>query len=387
MTIARRLTVALLAAAFARSALAQDIRPTAPYGSTLTFGTGLVNIPTAWVSPTSGDLFASLSLRAFNSDGRFVPVPQDSRYDFNESIEAHFAGRVSLGLSVYSLGNQQFGGFGQVLLLQQPTYGPRWLPSIAVGFRNLGSSKYQDRFVTGNARVADVNGGNNAATGHGVFDGSPSLFAVATREFQFSRNSASVTVGYGNGLFANRAGLGYAYSQNGTIAKGLFMGARYAIPTSDNSALTLMAEDDGFDVNAGASYTYNHISVGLFATELDESTLTKVPGSIANFTKYGFRISYNASIPEIINGSRERSQAAEAQLESRRLRQEIAQREMHSAQLQASLAKAQASAEKSAADERARLTKQLEAERDAMKKAAYRLDALQKAGAKPPTGN
>jgi len=386
MTNARRLLVALLAAAFARSAPAQDIRPVAPYSPTLTYGTGLVNIPTAWVSPTSGDLFASFSMRDM-LEGSFTPSLHSSRWDYTESLEAHFAGRFSLGLSVYSLGNQSFGGFAQALVVQQPAFGSRWIPSIAIGARNIGSSKYQDRFVTGSARAVDVDGGVNNATGRGVFNGSPTFYAVATREFQFSRNAASFSVGYGNGLFANRGGMGYEYSQNGTIAKGLFMGARYVIPFRDNSAFSVLVEDDGFDVNVGGSFTFNHISVGVYGTELDESSLTKVPGALANFTKLALRFSYNASIPEIINGSKERSQAAEAQLEARRLRQEIAQRETRSAQLNAALAKAQSSAEKSAAEERARLTKQLEAEREAMKKAADRLEALQKAGAKPPTGN
>ena len=360
----------------------QDSEHPAPaaYSSTLTFGTGLVTIPVAWVSPQSGDLFMAASMRTIRQGG-IRPKAGDSRWDFTETIEAHLGGRLSLGLSLYDPGSVQMGGFAQVLVARQPTFGSRWRPAIAVGVRNVGSSKYQDRFVTGSERAVDVLGDAGITGDRGTFNASPTAYVVATREFRVSRSSFSASLGYGNGLFKEDGGLGETYSVRGTLVPGLFMGGRLAIPVGQNGQLSLMLEDDGFDLNAGANLTFGSLSLGVFVTELEEQKGTPSGDQLANFTKLGVSMAYNASLPGIIRGSAQRARAAEADRALRRLEQEIAQRQIISRQLVADLAKATQAADAAAVAQRQRLVKQLEAEQAALKAAAARLDALTR---KPP---
>ena len=382
MPLQRRLVALVFhAAALAAGARAQDSRPTAPYGSTLTFGSGLINIPTAWVSPGSGDLFASVSGRSVGQ-GSVLPKEQGSLWDLTVSLDAHFAQRFSLGASLYSTKNQQVGGFGQLLVYKQGELHAA-LPSIAIGFRNLGSSAYQDRYVTGDRRVLDALP-DSLRVGKGKIDGSPSFYGVATREFRFEKNSASLSLGYGSGLFRNDGGLGAAYNKSGTLARGMFLGGRVVIPTGPTSQLALVAENDAWDWNAGALVTFGHVSAGLYVTELEEQKGVPNGAPIANFTKIALMLSYDANIPEIIRGSARRSEVAELDLEARRLRQEIAQRKRRADDLIASMTRAQQGADKAAAAQRARLQQLLEVEQAAMRKAAERLEKLPRE--KPPEG-
>jgi hypothetical protein len=380
MPFARRLAVLFVPVGLC----AQELRPTPAYGSSLLFGTGLVNIPVAWVSPSTGDLFASVSARAIGA-GSLAPKATGSVWDLTESLELHLAGRLSLGGSLYSTTHAAFGGFAKLLVVKQPSEGERWIPSIAVGVRNLGSSAYEDRFATGDRRVADVLPDSGHAKGLGKINGSPSAYVVMTRDYLFQDKSASLSLGYGNGLFANNGGLDTVYNKRGTIVKGLFIGGRVVVPSGRLSTITFMAENDGWDWNAGALVTFAHVSVGLYLTELEESKGVPDNKPVANFTKVALLFSYNASLPDIIRGSQQRAEAAEAQIETKRLIQEIAQRTVRMTEMQAQMAKAQQGADKAAAAELEALQKRLEAERDAMKKASDRLDQLQKVG-KPPAG-
>lgn len=353
----------------------------APYTSTLTYGTGLVTIPVAWVSPESGDLYVSVSARAIG-EGTYQIKSTGSLWDLTPSIEAHLGGRLSLGASLYSTKNQEVGGFGQLLLVKQPESGSRWLPSLAVGFRNLGSSKYQDRYVTGDQRVLDAVPAAQR-NGRGVIDGSPTIYGVATREFVFGNSSASLTAGFGNGLFANDGGLDTIYNKSGTLVKGGFLGARLATPVGEKGHLNFMLENNGWDWNLGAALTLGHLTVGLYMTELEEEKGTPDNRLLANYTKTALAFSYNASIPGIVDGSTQRAEYAEARLALRRLEQEVAQRKAMTTKLIAELQRVGNALDKSSSTERDSLLKQLEAERAALKAAQERLDALSK---KPPEG-
>ena len=360
---------------------AQD-RVAPPYGSSLLFGTGLVNVPVAWVSPSTGDLFAALSARAIGVGG-YEPRPSGSLWDLTQSLEAHVGGKVSFGASLYGTRNAEVGAFAKVLLLRQPVSGERWRPSIAVGVRNLGSSARQDRFATGDRRVVDILPDSGLRSGKGRIAGSPTFFGVMTRDFLFEKNSASFSVGYGNGLFREDGGLDTVYNRHGTLLRGLLLGGRLVVPAGKASVLTFVAENDGWDWNAGALVTFRHVSIGLYLTELEEAK--GVPGNkpLANFTKSALLFAYDASIPEIVRGSRQRAEAAEAQVEMRRLSQEIAQRKVRTAELQAQMAAAQRGADRTAVERRAELQRQLDAEAAAMKKAGDKLEELSR---KTPPG-
>jgi hypothetical protein len=382
------LFVGALLAPLASPLAAQGDRPVEPYSSSLAFGTGLVRTPVAWVSPNSGDLFGSLSSLVIGG-GTYTPNATTTRWNFTETLEAHVGGRLSVGASLYSVSEQSIGAFARYLLVRQPDNGPAWLPSVAIGVRNVGASQTVDRFVAGDHRVTDGVPGA-LANGLGKINGNPSLYLVMTREFKFTKNSASFSLGYGTGLFSNNGGLDTAYSNSGTIAKGLFLGGRLVFPISDRTVFTLVAENDGWDWNAGALFNWGHTTAGIYLTELEEGPGGPRNHTLANFIKTGLMISYNASIPDIIRGSRQRTQAAEAQLQERRLRQEIAQRTARISELQDQLAKASQGADKSNAALAAQLAKQLEAERQATKAATEKLnkkpDDEPEAGSRKPEG-
>lgn len=359
---------------------AQENAPSLPYASTLTFGTGLINIPVAWVSPANGDVWFSLSSRA-GSDNTFKIGELRQNRNSTFSIDAHLFGRVSLGGSIYSVAREQVGGFAQALLIREGPHTPRWLPSLAVGVRGIGVSPRQDRFVTGSTRVWTSLG--NKAPGDGKINGDPTIYGVATKEFGSATTSLSVTVGAGNGFFRNDAGMDTLYNAHGTTG-GLFGGLRasHALARGDVQ-LSAIVETDAWDVNAGVVAVIKHWQIGVLATELDEPG--KPANRFAGWTKYNLLVGYNGSLPGIIRGTRMRAELTELDIEAQELRREVAQRERRRAALERELARAQKNADAASSKLQTALQKQLEAEREAIRKANERLDTVQK-GVKPPEG-
>ena len=383
LRLRRALAIAVLLAP-ALAARAQVASPSlSAYTPTLTFGTGLINAPVAWVSPEHGDVWLSASARGFNQ-GTISPRPNGSIWDVTLTADAHLFGRLSLGGSLYGTTNQQVGAHALLLLFRQQQ-DLKWLPSVAVGVRNVGASARQDRYVTGDRRVVDALPASQRATA-GLIDGSPTVYGVATREFVGAKASLGLTAGFGTGLFKNDGGMDSVYNQSGTLASGLFLGARVAVPLSPNSTMALMVENDAWDWNAGVVVTMGHLTVGLMATELEETKGIPSLEPLANWTKTNLMIGYRGSIPEIIRGSRQRAEAVELELEARRLRREVAQRELRMNELAAQIGRANQQATAEAAAQRAALEKALEAEREAAKRASDRLQRV-KPGTKPPEIN
>jgi hypothetical protein len=102
---------------------------------------------------------------------------------------------------------------------------------------------------------------------------------------------------------------------------------------------------------------------------------------LANFSKLSVMIGYTASLPGIIRGNRQRAEMADAQLELRRLEQEIAQRRATTRRLVTALGKAATAADAATGAQQAQLLRQLQAEQAALKAAAERLEAMQR---RPP---
>jgi hypothetical protein len=150
--------------------------------------------------------------------------------------------------------------------------------------------------------------------------------------------------------------------------------------------MELMVENDAWDWNVGVKVTAGHLMVGLMTTEIEETKGIPANEPLANWSKTNLLVGYNGSIPDIIRGSRQRSEAVELELEARRLRREVAQREMRMNELRQQIAKASLKANAEANAQRAALEKALEGEREAAKRAAERLQKV-KPGAKPPEEN
>ena len=393
MRIMRR-GVATLSCALAASlfgAAPAEAQQLDPYHATLYFGTGLVNIPVAWVSPTSYDAW-------FNITGKNLPSFQDpgaqkfaSLWNTNVALDVHLFGRASVGVSAYSQ-NIDYGFFGQVLLLRDQAGTP--LPGIAVGVRNLGPGKHQDRFfVAHDVRFNGRDYDKIVAPYFEEFDTSPTFYGVVTKEIplgplsgRLPGGSASFTVGYGNGLFKDKGNLGDLYNRRGTIVEGMFLGARVTAHPSLNSSLSFMLENDAFDYNLGVLYDWRGLSVGLYGTELEEGGKKQENGlGLYNYTKYNVAIGYSGNIIDISRGVLLRTRITELTREQQRLNAEIVQRGRRIAGLEVALRKAQAGELAGMAARRAELERSVQEEREAIRRAEERLRQIQTQQTPPAT--
>ncbi|HXY32303.1 MAG TPA: hypothetical protein VEI06_16465 [Gemmatimonadaceae bacterium] len=363
---------------------ADSVHVTPRYPATLNFGTGLINIPTAWVSQESGDIWVNLGARNIRYCQPPCIASTADNWNTNLAIETHWKDRFTVGISIYSQ-NPEWGFFGQGLVLKEKQ--GEWYPSVAIGLRNLGPYPHEDRYLVGHDIDIDSTGFTKEVTSgysHG-FSTAPTVYAVATKNF--ANNMGSVSLGYGSGLFYSDGGLGKTYNDKGTIVRGLFLGARYAIQASDSWLVNFMVDNDGFDWNAGVVGDWRGISIGLYGTELEEGNMNPDKGSlykVYNYAKLALAIGFNGNVHEIAHGSVLRSQVNELQQEQSQLRAEIQRRNEHIADLESQLSKAQAGELGEVAKRKEQLDSQIQEEREAIKRAEERLEQLQ-GGQKPPT--
>jgi len=131
------------------SARAQLVQPPPqPYTQTMQFGAGYINTPAAWVSQRSADSWLTISAKDIPSFDNGADNSLASRFNSNFAIDTHWAGRASVGLSLYSQ-NPEWGFFGQALLVRDGDFGKSYMPSFAIGARNIGKFKHEDRFLIG----------------------------------------------------------------------------------------------------------------------------------------------------------------------------------------------------------------------------------------------
>lgn len=363
-----------------------------PYPQTLHFGAGYINVPAAWVSRRTADSWLTLSAKDLPSFGDPDKNGLASRLNSNLALDTHWGGRVSIGASLYSQ-NPEWGAFGQALLVRDGDLG--FLPAFAVGARNVGRYDHEDRFLIGHDVVLDSTGVYDkiVVERYQDFDTSPTLYAVATKEIPLSgysergRRSMSLSVGYGNGLFREDGGLGDQYNNSGTIARGLFLAGRFVMHPSANSAVTLMAENDGWDWNAGVVAEWRGVTVGIYGTELEAGRRGgEAEGfNVYNYTKLNVAIGYSGNVRDIARGVVLRSRVADLSREQRRLRAEIASRERRIQSLEGQLVEARAGEIAQLERRRLQLETEVQAEREAIRRATERLRQLEQGGAAKPT--
>jgi hypothetical protein len=362
-----------------------------PYGQTLDFGAGFINTPAAWVSRRTADSWLTLSAKDLPSYGDGAKSSLASRLNSNFAIDTHWGGRVSLGASVYSQ-NPEWGAFGQALLVRDGDLG--FLPGIAVGARNIGKYKHEDRFLIGHDVVLDSSGKYDevVVSRYANFKTSPTLYAVMTKEVPLSgyseggRTAMSFSVGYGNGLFRDDGGLGSQYNNSGTIAKGLFLASRLVMHPSASSTITLLGENDGWDWNAGLVAEWRGVTVGVYGTELEAGgRKSEAEGfNVYNYTKINFAVGYSGNVRDISHGVVLRSRITQMTREQQKLRYEIASRERRIHRMESQLADARQGQLGDLEKRRQQIEIDLQAERDAIKRASDRLKELEASGAKPP---
>ena len=382
------LMVACAMSAAASSTGAQQVDP---YAQTLQFGAGFINTPTAWVSRRTADSWFTLSAKDLPSFGDPSKNSRASRLNTNLALDTHWGGRVSVGASLYSQ-NPEWGAFGQALLIRDGDLG--FLPALAVGARNIGRYKHEDRFLIGHDVALDSGGVYDEVVGKRYLDfkTSPTLYAVMTKDIPLSdysaggRTSMSLSVGYGNGLFREDGGLGDQYNNSGTLARGLFLASRFVVHPSANSSLTLLAENDAWDWNAGVVAEWRGVTVGLYGTELEAGGRDgEAEGfNVYNYTKFNFSVGYSGNVRDISRGVVLRSRITELTREQGRLRAEVASRERRIKRLEGQLASARQGELARLESRRQQLEIQVQAERDAIRRATERLRQLEQSGGRPP---
>jgi len=380
-----------IAVAASRSPLgAQAVEP---YPQTLQFGAGYINVPAAWVSRRSADTWLTMSAKDLPSFEGPSKNSLASRLNSNLALDTHWSGRVSVGASLYSQ-NPEWGLFGQALLVRDGDFGYEWLPAFAIGARNVGSYDHEDRFLIGHDVALDSNGAYDdiVVERYQDFDTAPTFYAVATKEFPLSaytesgRAVLSVSIGYGNGLFSDDGGLGDQYNNSGTIARGLFLASRAVIHPWANTTITVMAENDGWDWNAGLVADWRGVSLGIYGTELEAGRRQgEAEGfNVYNYTKFNFALGYTGNVRDISRGVVLRARVSELTREQNRLRAEIASRERRIKSLEAQLVEAQEGEIAQLERRRLQLEAEVQAEREAIRRATERLRQLEQGGAGRP---
>jgi hypothetical protein len=385
----RALAASLLLASAAAAQDAPTVQRT-PYPATLQFGTGLINIPVAWVSPRNADMWLNTSGKTIEHYIDVDAMNWATKWNTNIAIDTHWLGRFSVGAAAYSQ-NPEWGFFGQVMLLREEQFGGM-VPSVAIGVRNLGPYDHSDRLLI--AHDIQLEGVEYGEARSSIFDelkSTPTLYAVATKEFGApAATSGSFSLGWGNGIFSDDGGpllRDLGYNLKGTLVEGLFLGGRVSFHPSLNSTLTVLAENDGWDWNAGVLADWRGITLGFYGTELEEGSRDPAKCAICrvyNYRKWNVSLGYTGNLIDISRGVILRTRVTELTREQYRLRAEIANRERRIQALEVALRRAQAGELADIARRREELERQIQEERDAIRRAEERLQNIER-NPPPPT--
>lgn len=342
--VSRRLAVVLGAA----GVLAPSLGAQAEFSPTVNWGSGLIDIPAAWVSPLTGDVAINWAGRSLQTS---PSIPQyHSSFDGNGALQLALFGRAELGMSVYS-SDFEHGFYGQALILNQDDFrGGKgaFLPSIAVGIRNVGPYKHIDRFGLGYEQVLPPGGGSAPVivvdSLHRDFETGNTVYGVATKSFSLSdlRSAwpdvgVSLTIGYGNGLFSNHGSIPTRYYASDATG-GLFYGIQTQFRPTTNTILSVMAENNAWDFNLGASFSYRGLHAGLAITELGSGsanlTAANPASALYRYPKVSLSLGWQTNLFAVLRGNVLENRAAELRKQRDVLLADIAQRQTRIAQLQ-----------------------------------------------------
>lgn len=400
MLISRRragaVAAALLVGSVARGAAAQS-----SYPQTIYWGAGLVDIPVAWVAPLTGDFAINYSGKRFErGDPVVTKINYSDRMNSQLSMSMSFVGRLEAGVSFYT-SNPEYGFFGQGLILNQETFrdrggGARWIPSLAVGVRNVGPYKRIDRFGVGYQLVPPEPGSPNyrhvADSLHRDFSTANTVYGVATKDFSLADIRANwpnvnlgVSLGYGNGLFSDDGGLGDAYAKAST--GGLFGGVKVDFQPARLTTLTFMLENNAWDWNLGASLDYRGIRAGLYWTEITAggAETNIAPGVFYNYSKVAFALGWQSNLFALLRGDFLRGRVAELERQREGLLAEINTRQQRIAALELEINRLEAQNLLELEQRRAEAERQLQDERESLRRLEERLRQLERTSPPPAT--
>ena len=371
------------------------------YPQTLYWGTGMIDIPVANVSPITGDF-------AFNYSGKNFEEDQTSpKLNYNNTINSQltfsmaFFGRVEAGVAAFS-SNPEQGFFLRGVLLREEDFrergAARFMPSIAIGARNIGPYKHIDRFGIGYKLLPPGPGEPDAqhepSDVHREFDTNNTIYGVASKTMSLADIRPNwpdinfgLTVGYGNGLFKEDGGLGDTYSKHST--GGLFYGLKTDFSPGRNLTLTLMAENNAWDYNVGGSLYWRGLRAGLYWTEIAAGSAEPVAGDLASslygYSKLAFTIGWQSNIFALLRGDFLQNRAAELERQRQGLLAQIAQRQQRIAALELEINRYEAQNLLELEQRRAQAEAELRAEREALRRLEERLRRVEQQTPPPTT--
>ncbi len=401
MSIRRRVVTA---ATIGLGALASPLAAQQTYPQTLYWGAGLVDIPVAWVAPLSGDFALNYSVKTFEKGDQTV-----TKINYNDQLNSQLTfslsvfGRVEAGVAFYS-SNPEYGFFGQALVLNEEQFRGRpggwFIPSIAFGVRGIGPYDQIDRFGIGYSLLPPDPGSPNyrhvADSIHEGFDVTPTVYGVGTKSFSLAdiRSgwpdvSLSISIGYGNGLFSEDGELGDAYAKNST--GGLFGGLKVDFTPTPNTVLSLMAENNAWDYNVGASLDWRGMRAGLYWTELgagaarspSNTTTETAARALYNYSKFAFTIGLQSNIFALLKGDFLRTRVTQLERQREALLAEIQTRQQRIAALELEINRYEAQNLLELEQRRAAAEAELRAEREALQRLEERLRRIEER-APPP---
>lgn len=394
MSISHRcgMLVALLVASAATAGAQQS------YPQTLYWGSGLIDIPVAWVSPVSGDFALGFSGKSIKGSKVSTGLGIGTGVNTNFAIAASLFGRVEAGLSIYS-DDPEWGLFGRALLVDEEQFRGRsglagWIPSVAVGIRNVGPYSKIDRFGLGYHLTpgtnADPNTGKVADSLHQRFSTANTVYGVVTKSFQLAdlhqgwpHVGMSFSVGYGDGLFSNDGGLGKAYAQHAT--GGLFGGMKVDFYPSTQSVLSLLAENNAWDYNLGLVYDWRGVQAGLYWTEVGAGSRVDTSRTPYNYSKIAFSVGWSSNFLGLLGGNILKNRVAELERERQELQSEVDARRQRIASLELEIQRYQAQKTLDIEERRSSAAQALREEREALRRLEERLRRLEQSA--PPPSN
>ena len=258
-----------------QAATAQDVR----MPSTLRYGSGLLDIPVAWVLPHMAitGTYSGFSLSVdeaiiVKNDGTQLDSKKGdafSKWVSDASVAIGLFNRVEVGASIQHFdseenGGNMLGGFARISLL--PASMERF--ALAAGARFVTSPSYGADSDYGDAQPGRLgypdyrllkSPANQEVEG---MSSNLSPYVVATAHAMGSESmDVTLTGGWGMGMFSSGGDLDF-YSSTGT--GGIFGGAALHFHMGGGRLLNVMAELNGFDVNAGLQVDLGNIRVGGF---------------------------------------------------------------------------------------------------------------------------
>jgi hypothetical protein len=374
------------------------------FPQTLYWGSGLIDIPVAWAPPLTGDFALSYSGKRFRPDPIATKLDYSDRLNSQLTFSTAVFGRLEGGVAFYS-SNPEYGFFVRGVLVREEDLAARggllrWLPAVAVGARNLGKYSHIDRFGVGYQLLPptpqDPDASHVPDSLHQNFDTAPTLYAVGTKSLTLNELregwpdvGLSLTLGVGNGLFSDDGGLGSAYAKNAT--GGVFYGATVDFAATPDLRFTLLAENNAWDFNVGASAAYRGIRAGIHVTELGAgsgSGRVGPPGSQAfyNYRKVAFTVGWQSNVLALLRGDFLQRRADRLAQERSDLLAAIGDRQRRVAVLELELDRYEAQNLLELEQRRAAAEVQLRQEREALRRLEDRLKRVeQQRGTTPPS--